>query len=163
MARQKKDALTLFRVIGVASARIPTLEHVEAVNDPTYLNNGVFYWTCAETAVAHVCAAAPAIRPLYLKLKDAYSRRRGNEEMTIPNASRTENDFWNSDPSTSKSRTGSEDAMMGSSWIRGWLQRPHDEGTMDTIDLSELSSSQESSAAGTADYSQHSDGRTRTM
>lgn len=135
---------------------------MEAVNDPTYLNNGVFYWTCAETAVAHVCAAAPAIRPLYLRLKNAHSRNRENEEMTIPNASRTENDLWNSDPSTSKSRTGSEDPMMGSSWIRGWLQRPQDEGTPNTVDLSDLSSSQESSATDTVDYSGRSGGRTQT-
>lgn len=136
---------------------------MEAVSDPTYLNNGVFYWTCAETAVAHVCAAAPAIRPLYTKLKHAYSRNRENEEMSVPTASRTEHGFWNSDPSTSKSRTGSEDPMMGSSWVRGWLQRPYDEETTNTVNLSDLSSSHESSAAGTVDYLGHSGGRTQTM
>jgi hypothetical protein len=63
-------------VIGIASARVPTLRNVEAIHDPTYLNAGVFYWTCAETAVAHLCAAAPAVRPLYVKLRDIVRRKR---------------------------------------------------------------------------------------
>lgn len=65
-----------FSVIGIAAARVPTLRNVEAVHDPTYSNAGVFYWTCAETAVAHLCAAAPAIRPLYVKLRDIVRRKR---------------------------------------------------------------------------------------
>ncbi|KAF3386453.1 hypothetical protein F1880_000161 [Penicillium rolfsii] len=63
-------------VIGIASARVPSLKNVEAIHDPTYLNAGVFYWTCAETAVAHLCAAAPAIRPLYVKIRDIIRRKR---------------------------------------------------------------------------------------
>ncbi|CEJ55395.1 hypothetical protein PMG11_01657 [Penicillium brasilianum] len=63
-------------VIGIASARVSTLSNVEAIHDPTYLNAGVFYWTCAETAVAHLCAAAPAIRPLYVKLRDMIRQKR---------------------------------------------------------------------------------------
>ncbi|KAJ5465175.1 uncharacterized protein N7458_000861 [Penicillium daleae] len=63
-------------VIAIASARVPTLRNVEAIRDPTYSNSGVFYWTCAETVVAHLCAAAPAIRPLYVKLRDIIRRKR---------------------------------------------------------------------------------------
>ncbi|KXG51836.1 uncharacterized protein PGRI_092290 [Penicillium griseofulvum] len=62
-------------VIGVASARVPTLRNVEAIRDPTYSNAGTIYWTCAETAVAHLCAGAPAIRPLYVKLRDIVRRK----------------------------------------------------------------------------------------
>lgn len=64
------------RVIAIASARVPSLAHVHAVEDPTYLNLGVFYWTCAETSVAHLCATALTIRPLYLKLWAKFTERR---------------------------------------------------------------------------------------
>lgn len=73
---QENQTDKLFSVIGIASARVPTLRNVEAIHDPTYLNAGVFYWTCAETAVAHLCAAAPAIRPLYVKLRDIVRHKR---------------------------------------------------------------------------------------
>ncbi|KAJ5128671.1 hypothetical protein N7448_002388 [Penicillium atrosanguineum] len=63
-------------VIAIASARIPSLAHVISIQDPTYANQGVFYWTCAETSVAHVCATALAIRPLYLKLRGMYLLRK---------------------------------------------------------------------------------------
>jgi hypothetical protein len=74
ISREETDRL--FSVIGIASARVPTLRNVEAIHDPTFLNAGVLYWTCAETAVAHLCAAAPAIRPLYVKLRDNVRRKR---------------------------------------------------------------------------------------
>ncbi|KAJ5113673.1 hypothetical protein N7456_002207 [Penicillium angulare] len=63
-------------VIGVAAARIPSLSHVEDTHDPTYLNAGVIYWTAAETAVAHLCAAALAVRPLYVKCRNDLRRKR---------------------------------------------------------------------------------------
>jgi hypothetical protein len=56
-------------VIAIASARIPSLAHVISVQDPTYANRGVFYWTCAETSTAHICATSLTVRPLYLKLR----------------------------------------------------------------------------------------------
>lgn len=72
------------RVIAIASARVPSLKHVEAINDPTYLNVGVIYWTCAETSVAHICAAALAFRPLYVKLRDIFRKRRMSVDSTPP-------------------------------------------------------------------------------
>ncbi|KAJ5691369.1 hypothetical protein N7488_012104 [Penicillium malachiteum] len=71
-------------VIAVASARIPSLSHVEDTQDPTFLNAGVVYWTAAETAVAHLCAAALAIRPLYVSLRDLLRRRRARTDSGTP-------------------------------------------------------------------------------
>ncbi|KAJ5281266.1 hypothetical protein N7478_006638 [Penicillium angulare] len=69
-------------VIGVAAARIPSLSHVEDTHDPTYLNAGVIYWTAAETAVAHLCAAALAVRPLYVKCRNDLRRRKKKPDST---------------------------------------------------------------------------------
>ncbi|KAJ6036172.1 hypothetical protein N7540_000451 [Penicillium herquei] len=71
-------------VIAVASARIPSLSHVEDAHDPTFLNAGVVYWTAAETAVGHLCAAALAIRPLYVSLRDLLRRRRARSDSGTP-------------------------------------------------------------------------------
>ena len=49
---------------------------MEDYRDPTYLSKGVIYWTAAETSVAHFCAAALAVRPLYVKLRNMWHRRR---------------------------------------------------------------------------------------
>lgn len=59
------------------------MSNIEAIGDPTYLNAGVVYWTTAETSVAHLCAAAPAIRPLYVKLRNTFRRKEdvGNKDV----------------------------------------------------------------------------------
>ncbi|KAJ6104409.1 hypothetical protein N7523_010729 [Penicillium sp. IBT 18751x] len=81
VSKSKKAALyaifgTGILVIAIASARIPSLAHVISIQDPSYANRGVFYWTCAETSVAHVCATALTVRPLYLKLRGMYRLRK---------------------------------------------------------------------------------------
>lgn len=45
----------------------------------------MLYWTCAETSVAHLCAAALAIRPLYVKLRDRFRKKH-----KVSNSSETE-------------------------------------------------------------------------
>lgn len=94
-------------VIAIAAARLPSLQDVEAVEDPTYLNQGVFYWSCAETSVAHVCATALTIRPLYLKLHAKFTERKKRKE-SASSASGTEGARTGS---TSKAGNVSRSAM----------------------------------------------------
>ncbi|KAJ5999602.1 hypothetical protein N7481_000011 [Penicillium waksmanii] len=54
-------------VIGIASARVMSLKNIATLNDPTYTNVPVTLWTCAESAVVHICATAPAIRYLFTR------------------------------------------------------------------------------------------------
>lgn len=81
-----RAAANIYRVIAIAVARLPSLKNVDAAKDPTYLNQGPFYWSCAETSVAHVCATALTIRPLYLKLHAKFieRKRRKNSASSSP-------------------------------------------------------------------------------
>lgn len=75
-----------YRVIAIASARLPSLKNVDSTEDPTYQNQGPFYWSCAETSVAHVCATALTIRPLYLKLHAKFIERKQRKNSTSSSA-----------------------------------------------------------------------------
>ncbi|KAE8389639.1 hypothetical protein BDV23DRAFT_184240 [Aspergillus alliaceus] len=48
-------------VIAIATARLGTLSSVGTYNDPTYSQVPVYVLSCAETGMAHICAAAPAL------------------------------------------------------------------------------------------------------
>jgi hypothetical protein len=57
------------RVIAVATARIPTLRRLVTFNDPTFDNVAAFLWSCFESGVVHICAAAPVIRSMFTKFR----------------------------------------------------------------------------------------------
>ena len=63
----------IYSVIAVASVRIPTLSSFVTFNDPTWNNVPTFLWSCVETTVVHICAAAPALRKLFSRVKDHVS------------------------------------------------------------------------------------------
>lgn len=54
-------------VVGIASGRLTSIKHIATLNDPTYTNVPLTLWTCAESVVVHICAAAPAIQCLLTK------------------------------------------------------------------------------------------------
>ena len=49
----------------MAAVRIPSLLTLKHLVDTTYTNAPAFLWTCLESTVAHVCAAAPAAKLLF--------------------------------------------------------------------------------------------------
>ncbi|KAF7591504.1 hypothetical protein BBP40_001494 [Aspergillus hancockii] len=77
VSRRKKIALfTVFSVgvmvIGVAAARMPALADMGTYYDPPYSQAPAFLLSCAEAAMAHVCAAAPVIYTALVQLKRTY-------------------------------------------------------------------------------------------
>lgn len=70
------NMLTLsISVIAIALARIPNLKHLRNSDDPTFDHAPSFVWSCAETAVIHFCAAAPAVRSLFSKTRNVVTER----------------------------------------------------------------------------------------
>ena len=83
LTRKKKIGLyALFGAgvltVAVAAARIPTLKYLSTPNDASWDNVAAYLWTCAETTVVNICAAAPPIRSLFTHAKNtSYASRYG--------------------------------------------------------------------------------------
>ncbi|KAE8149708.1 hypothetical protein BDV25DRAFT_140556 [Aspergillus avenaceus] len=118
-----------YRVIAIASARMPSLRDMGTYYDPPYAQAPAFLLSCAEAAMAQVCAAAPVIYSALMQLKR--NSRKSSE--ASPSSSQGQNRVDppaapGSDPSNRKyhgmvysasSMNMSDVAIMGRGWIQG--------------------------------------------
>ena len=103
-----------YRVIVIASARIPSLRNLRDSPDPTFEHAPSFIWSCAETAVIHFCAAAPAVRSLYSKTRNtvshhytSFSNSQRSDPSTGSGASKFDTDLSSSRQGAGSSRSES--------------------------------------------------------
>jgi hypothetical protein len=114
------------RVIGVAAARIPALADLGTYYDPPYAQSPAFLLSCAEVAMAHVCAAAPVIYTAFVQLKRTYctDSQEKSHASSHEGQAGTEQPFGpgqsnkKSQGTTCSSMNMSDVAIMGREWMQ---------------------------------------------
>ncbi|KAE8385684.1 hypothetical protein BDV23DRAFT_187984 [Aspergillus alliaceus] len=113
-------------VIAIASARMPALAKMGTYYDPPHAQAPAFLLSCAEAAMAHVCAAAPVIYTAIVQIKRSHSKdsetSRSSSQWGPAGADQSGGSGHSNKKAQGMINTSmnmSDVAIMGRGWIQG--------------------------------------------